>query len=71
LNFNIATPTASTHATNKSYVDTGLATKATQAYVNSQADSISRTNIGNAFTANILNDNTLSSTDTLKTTSTH
>jgi hypothetical protein len=39
--FNVATATASTHATNKSYVDTGLATKASQAYVNSQAQSIS------------------------------
>ena len=68
--FNVATATASSHATNKSYVDTGLATKASQAYVNSQAQSISQTNIGNAFAANILNDNTLSSTDTSKTTST-
>jgi hypothetical protein len=29
------------------------------AYVNSQAQSISQTNIGNAFAANILNDNTV------------
>lgn len=70
LLFSVATATASSHATNKSYVDTGLSAKASLDYVNERAQSISQANITTAFAANILNDNTLSSTDASKTSST-
>ena len=70
LLFSVATATASSHAANKSYVDTGLSAKASLDYVNERAQSISQANITTAFSANILNDNTLSSTDASKTSST-